>query len=153
MRAPDENGGVGGGWGGEREGDVAEDVRRGWFGLVGVIGCGGGDFFCYPCCERGGRREKFDGVGDALDWVAVALVDAGEEGGAGGQVGLVARTDGDGCHGLGFVGGCMVLFFGFLALVFWVFRRRSPITLLALVVHRMVINKSGRVMGCDYFGG
>ena len=69
-------------------------------GVVGGGGGGGGvfDFFflCYPRRERGGRREEFDGVRDALDWVAVAGVDAGEERGAGGEVGGVAGTDGGG---------------------------------------------------------
>ena len=82
---------------------MAEDFgfggRRGLFGGVGgVVGDGGGgcgDFglFCYPCFQRGGRREELDCVGDALDRVAVAGVDAGEEGGAGGEVGGVAGTD------------------------------------------------------------
>ena len=35
-------------------------------------------------------------MGDALDWVVVALVDAGEERGAGWEVGRVARADD--CH-------------------------------------------------------
>ena len=40
-------------------------------------------------------------MGNTLDWVAVALVDAGEEGGAGGEVGRVPGADdgGGGCHG------------------------------------------------------
>lgn len=77
---------------------MAEDFLVWRLGLlcvfgVSVIGGGGGDVFCYPCCERGGRGEEFDGVGDALNWIAVAGVDAGEEGGARGEVGFVAGTN------------------------------------------------------------
>lgn len=98
LGAPERDGGVGACWRGRGEGDVAEDFgqrircrrrrRRGDFSL-----------FCYPCFERGGRCEEFDCVRDALDWVAVAGVDAGEEGGAGREVGGVADTDGGGGGG------------------------------------------------------
>lgn len=56
---------------------MAEDFLCWRLGSLYVFGVSViGDVFCYPCCERGRRGEEFDGVGDALDWIAVAVVDA-----------------------------------------------------------------------------